>query len=116
MGRALEVEKAVGKANGQMAKGDTKGAADTLKASNINVSVAAAMVPASQSVTQLQDAEKKIKSGNFYEANLALKKVEDGVVIDQWALNDVPQQAGHAHQTSSATPQKTSPAGTKSNG
>lgn len=100
-------QKAVSKANDQMAKGDAKGAADTLKANNIDVSIAAAMVPAKLSLTHLQDAQKLMKSGNYYEANLALKGVEDGVVIDQWGLNDLPQQAGHATKSSSnaTTPQ-----------
>ncbi|KEO51587.1 YfdX family protein [Thioclava pacifica] len=107
--------KAVSAANDQMAKGNAKGAAETLKASNIDVSVAAAMVPAKLSLSHLQDAAKLIKAGNYYEANLALKGVEDGVVIDQWGLADLPQQAGHATKSSSnaAAPQSTM---TKSNG
>jgi hypothetical protein len=101
--------KAVGKANDQMAKGNAKGAADTLKASDIDVSISAALVPAKLSLTHLQDAANLIKKGNYYEANLALKAVEDGVVIDQWGLNDLPQQAGHAAASqSSATTAKTS--------
>jgi hypothetical protein len=107
--------KAVSAANDQMAKGDAKGAAETLKASNIDVSVAAAMVPAKLSLTHLQDAAKLIKSGKYYEANLALKGVEDGVVIDQWGLAQLPRQAGQATK-SSATTAAPQTAATKSNG
>ena len=102
--------KAVSKANDQMAKGDAKSAADTLKASDIDVSVSAALVPAKLSLTHLQDAANLIKKGSYYEANLALKAVEDGVVIDQWSLNDLPKQAGNA------TTKQSSKATTKTNG
>ena len=81
-------------ANDQMAKGNAKAAAETLKAANIDVSVSVAMVPASLAMTHLQDAAGLVKDGKYYEANLALKAVEDMVVVDTWGLSDVPQQTG----------------------
>ncbi|PFG62825.1 YfdX protein [Thioclava sp. ES.031] len=93
-------QKAVGKANQQMAQGNAKAAAKTLKDNDIDVSISAAMVPAKASLAHLQDASKLIKSGNYYEANLALKGVEDSVVIDQWGLDNLPQQAGNATKSS----------------
>jgi len=80
-------------ANDQMAKGNAKAAAETLKAANIDVSVSVAMVPAATAMTHLQDAASLVKDGKYYEANLALKAVEDMVVVDTWALSDVPAQA-----------------------
>jgi hypothetical protein len=96
--------KTVSKANDQMAKGDAKGAAETLKSGDIAVSLSAALVPAKLSLTHLQDAANLIKKGSYYEANLALKGVEEGVVIDQWALNDLPQQAGNTQTSQTTTP------------
>lgn len=81
-------------ANDQMAKGNTRAAAETLKAANIDVAVSVALVPAGSALTHLTDAETLIKDGKYYEANLALKAVEDLVVVDTWSLADVPQQTG----------------------
>lgn len=81
-------------ANDQMAKGNTRAAAETLKAANIDVAVSVALVPAGFALTHLTDAEALIKDGKYYEANLALKAVEDLVVVDTWSLADVPQQTG----------------------
>lgn len=81
-------------ANDQMAKGNTRAAAETLKAANIDVAVSVALVPAGAALTHLTDAEALIKDGKYYEANLALKAVEDLVVVDTWSLADVPQQTG----------------------
>lgn len=81
-------------ANDQMAKGNTRAAAETLKAANIDVTVSVALVPAGSALTHLTDAETLIKDGKYYEANLALKAVEDLVVVDTWSLADVPQQTG----------------------
>lgn len=79
-------------ANDQMATGNTRAAAETLKAANIGVAVSVALVPAGAALTHLTDAEALIKDGKYYEANLALKAVEDLVVVDTWSLADVPQQ------------------------
>lgn len=79
-------------ANDQMAKGNARAAAETLKAANIEVSVSVAMVPAGTAMTHLQDAATLVKDGKYYEANLALKAVEDMVVVDTWALSDLPAQ------------------------
>lgn len=81
-------------ANDQMAKGNTRAAAETLKAANIDVAVSVALVPAGAALTHLTDAEALIRDGKYYEANLALKAVEDLVVVDTWSLADVPQQTG----------------------
>lgn len=81
-------------ANDQMAKGNTRAAAETLKAANIDVAVSVALVPAGSALTHLTDAEALIRDGKYYEANLALKAVEDLVVVDTWSLADVPQQTG----------------------
>ncbi|TMV92356.1 YfdX family protein [Thioclava sp. BHET1] len=95
-------QKAVTKANKQIASGDSKGAADTLKAQDINVSISAALVAGKPAIADLKMAASEIGKGKFYEANLELKKIEDSVVIDQWGLNDLPAQAGKAQSSAAA--------------
>jgi len=81
------------KANAHMAKGETSEAAEVLQLANIDVVVSAALVPTQSSVTNLDHAATLMKDGKYYQANLALKAVEDGVVFHSYGLNALPAQS-----------------------
>lgn len=73
-------------------KGNQKAAAETLQKANIDVMVSAAMVPVDTALQHLGDAVKFIGEKKFYEANLALKAVEDAVKVETYSPDAVPSQ------------------------
>ena len=68
-----EKEAAIKIANEKMAKGDKKGAMEEL-------------MPLKQTRNALADAQKLLDKKQYYEANLALKGAEDGIIVDSEAL------------------------------
>ncbi|TYC69018.1 YfdX family protein [Stappia sp. BW2] len=80
------------KANEHLAKGESKKAAEILKLANVDVTVTAALVPANASVAHVTDAAKLIGEKKYYEANLALKAIEDSVVVENYSVDAVPAQ------------------------
>ncbi len=81
-------------ANEHLAKGDQKQAAEVLKSADIDVTVTAAMAPIDQSVAKTKDAAALIRDGKYYEANLALKDIEDSIVVEAYAIDAIPSQGG----------------------
>lgn len=77
-----EKESAIKTANGKMAKGDWKGAVDTLQLAGISVLQTQYLMPLNQTRKAVASAQKLLSSGKFYEANLVLKGAEEGIVID----------------------------------
>ena len=73
---------AVKKANDSLKKGDRKDALDTLKLAGVDVQYAMVVAPLDLTRTQINTASKDMSAGKYYEANLALKKVEDAVMVD----------------------------------
>jgi hypothetical protein len=79
-------------ASDHLAKGDQKQAAEVLKSANIDVTVTAAMVPVDRSMTRARDAMNLIRDGKYYEANLALKDIEDSILVEAYAVDAIPAQ------------------------
>ncbi len=75
-------ESAIKTANGKMAKGDWKGAVDTLQLAGISVLQTQYLMPLNQTRKAVASAQKLLSSGKYYEANLVLKGAEDGIVVD----------------------------------
>jgi hypothetical protein len=86
---------ALQQANDHLARGDQKRAADILANADIGVTVTAAMVPIDGSVTRVKDAAALIGEGKYYEANLALKAIEDSIVVEAYAIDAVPAQGAN---------------------
>ncbi len=80
------------KANEHLAKGEKAHAVDALKLANIDVSVSAALIPAASSLKHVDDAVKLLSEKKYYEANLALKAVEDSVLVETYDINTLPAQ------------------------
>ncbi|WP_251004409.1 YfdX family protein, partial [Escherichia coli] len=85
---ALEVEKnnAIKIANEKMAKGDKKGAMEELRLAGVGVMENQYLMPLKQTRNALADAQKLLDKKQYYEANLALKGAEDGIIVDSEAL------------------------------
>jgi hypothetical protein len=80
----------VDEANGHISKGNYQKARETLKLANIDVTTSVAVVPAKITMEHLQNAQKLMTEGKYYEANIALKSIEDSILIDSYGVDAVP--------------------------
>lgn len=70
------------KINEHLKKGEHKQAIEALRADKIYVTLSTALLPLDGATKTVDDAAKLLGEGKYYEANLALKKAEDSVVVD----------------------------------
>ena len=91
--RNKDQSKAVDEANQHLQKGDRQGAVDRLKLAGVDVDFTMAVVPLVKTSEGVDQAAKLIADGKYYQANVALKQVEDGVRFDVIDATTVP---GHA--------------------
>jgi type II secretory pathway pseudopilin PulG len=70
----------------KMAKGDKKGAMEELRLAGVGVMENQYLMPLKQTRNALADAQKLLDKKQYYEANLALKGAEDGIIVDSEAL------------------------------
>lgn len=87
-----ENKAALQKAYGMMQSGSKDQALDVLRAAAVDVNMTAALLPMQDTGAQLAKARSLIDQGKYFEANLALKAIEDSVVVQSYALNAIPQQ------------------------
>ncbi len=87
-----ENKAALEKAYGLMQTGSKDDALEVLRLASINVDVSAALLPVASTAEHLQDAQTLIDQGKYHEANVALKALEDSVVVRTYAINSIPQQ------------------------
>jgi hypothetical protein len=80
------------KAKEHLAKGDKKAAVEVLKAGNIDVSYNRQWLPIASAEKNLDKAITLATAKQYYDANLALKAIEDGVQMDTVSF-DVPPAA-----------------------
>ena len=81
-----EKEATIKIANEKMAKGDKKGAMEELRLAGVGVMENQYLMPLKQTRNALADAQKLLDKKQYYEANLALKGAEDGIIVDSEAL------------------------------
>ncbi len=79
-------------ANEHIAKGDEKKAVEVLKLADIDVTIAAALLPIDASVRHVSDAVDLMAKKQYYEANLALLAIENSVLIESFGIDSVPAQ------------------------
>ena len=72
----------ISSANRHMRRGETKKAMETLKVGEIDFALATELLPIQTAKTHIEDAARLIGEGKYYEANLALKAVQDSVVTE----------------------------------
>lgn len=81
-----EKQEAIKKANEQLTKGDQKGAIETLRLADIAVTQKLYLLPLKHAQKAISDAQKLLGEKKYYEANLALKAVEDSVTLNSNAI------------------------------
>lgn len=81
-----EKERAIKSANEKLAKGDQKGAIDTLRLAGIGVIENQYLMPLNQTRKAVAQAQDLLKAGKYYEANLVLKGWNMGIVVDSEML------------------------------
>jgi hypothetical protein len=86
-------KESITKANELLKKGKANEAVAKLKETDIDVSYTRVMLPLNTAAQRLEKAQSLLNDGKFYEANLALKGVEESAVVDTVALIDVPKKA-----------------------
>ena len=86
-----EKEKHIAKANEHLHKGEQKDAIEALKLAEIDVAVTASMIPVKFAKEHIDQAAKLVGERKYYEANLALKAVDDEVVVQTFAIDAVPK-------------------------
>jgi hypothetical protein len=106
-------EKAAGvaKANTQLKRGDHKQALDTLKLADVDVSFIEEIAPLDKTASGVQKAAQLIASDQYFEANQALKGVEDGLRFDVDTATAAPGKSADA--AAKASPMTESPKPTK---
>jgi hypothetical protein len=71
-----------------------KNGEETLKLSETDVVISTDMIPVDFAKQHINKASSLVKEGKYYEANLALKAVDDSVFIQTYGLEDVPKVKG----------------------
>jgi len=71
-----------------MHKGAESDATDKFKLSEVDFAVSAGLVPVKFAQQQVVDASKLIDKGDYYEANLALKAVDDAVIVQTVSVDE----------------------------
>jgi hypothetical protein len=95
-----EKKKHIDKANEHLKSGHSKEAIEELRLGEVDVVFTRVLLPLETTKKRVADAEKLVGDHKYYEANLALKAAEDGIVIDAIDLIETPTPAA----TASAAP------------
>lgn len=81
-----EKQKAIDSANAKFKKGDHKGAMEELRLAGVGVTETQYLMPLKQTQQAVKKAQQLLKEGKYYEANLALKGAEEGIITDSVSL------------------------------
>ncbi len=87
-----ESKAALEKANAQMQGGDQDSAIETLRIASVDLNISAALLPDASSMETLKQASKLIDDRDYFEANLALKSIEDSVIVRTFGIDAIPAQ------------------------
>jgi len=81
----------IAKANQHLTRGQQNKAIETLKLGDVDVAVTTQLVPVKFAQSQIKMASKLIDEGKYYQANLALKAVDDATIVQTLSVDQVPQ-------------------------
>ena len=98
---SAEKKEHIEKANDHLKSGRSKEAIEELQLGEIDVVFTRGLLPLEATQKRLADAERLAGEHKYYEANLALKAAEDGVVYESVDLTGTPVPASTASTTTS---------------
>ncbi len=103
----------IAKGNQKIKEGKADEALQELKLANVDVGFSRIMMPLQETADHLNLAAKEIKGEDYYQANLALKAIEDGLNVETAMLVEVPKDgANNAKAASNAGAAKATDAAT----
>jgi hypothetical protein len=85
----------VNAANEHLKKGERAKALEELRLAAIDVNYTRVLMPIRPAENRLAEAIKAADAGKYYEANLALKAIEDSTTVDSITLSDSPKSANN---------------------
>jgi hypothetical protein len=85
----------VDKANESLKSGSHTKAIEELRLGDIDVNYTRLWMPMASSRERLEQAIRLTRDGKFYEANLALKAIEDNLFVDSVNINELRKSPGH---------------------
>jgi hypothetical protein len=87
----------INKADEHLKKGEHDKALEELRLGEVDVDYTQLLIPIAQSQDHLDRAITLATEGRYYEANLALKAIEDSVVAESVDFADLPKNAANVH-------------------
>lgn len=87
-----ENKQALEKAQGLMQTGSADDAIEVLRLASIDVNISVALLPIAEASEQLEKAQTFIDEGKYFDANVALKAMEDSIVVRTFSIDAIPQQ------------------------
>lgn len=87
-----ENQEALQQASGLMQNGSPDDAIEVLRLASIDVNISAALLPVVETSDQFAAAETFIDEGQYFEANLALKAIEDSIIVNTFSIDAIPLQ------------------------
>ena len=88
--------------------GNTQEAIEQLKLTEEDIGYTRLLMPLKETRSHVEDADRMMQKGDYFDANLALKSAEEGLAVETVMLVEVPKQANAATAASTATtPAKT---------
>ncbi len=93
----------VAAANEKLKKGQSKEAIEALKLAQINAVFVEAVAPMASTMAGIDKAAQLVDAGQYFQANQALKSVEDGVRFDAVDMSDAPKKTATSGQASAST-------------
>ncbi len=100
-----EKSKHIDKANEHLKSGRSKEAVEELRLGEVDVVFTRVLLPLESTKKRVADAEKLVGEHKYYEANLALKAAESGLVIDAIDLSGTATEAPSASAAKSTKEQ-----------
>jgi hypothetical protein len=106
-------EKAAGvaSANEKLKKGQSKEAMDALKLAQIDAVFVTELAPLQSTTAGIDKAAQLVDAGQYYQANQALKGVEDGIRFDAVDMTGAPKTAANTAKTPATTASAAAPSG-----
>ncbi|NOI67342.1 YfdX family protein [Vibrio sp. 99-8-1] len=87
-----ELELVINKAGAMAQQGQVDEAVVLMKESGVDLDIHYVLLPVLKTISNLENATKNIKAGQFYEANMNLKAIEVSIAIEDLNVEDVPKQ------------------------